>query len=295
MKLLILNGFDRSGTSLIGGLLGRHPDVTYLFQPFSGTEVHRSQYRVWSPDHAAPRTEAFLRGLLAGHVDEGYIASDWFHRCSTATAPSARGLNVIKDTKLHFKVRWLRERLPEIAFLGIWRDPRGVVGSLVRNGYDGTWYDERALRATQRVVLREPLLEPLRPLLRRRLTNPQKTALIVAARTLYMARHLGPDEWIRYEDVLADADATLGGVTAAFGLAPHRFHDHVGEDFNVSGKPFERADLWRELFSPAEQADLDDVFEPLAPWAPGAGGPREVLAGSVLRETPTGRDERFGV
>lgn len=258
--LLIVNGFDRSGTSMIGGLLSRHPRVSYLFQPFSRTEIHRRQYQVWPPDHVAPDTERFLAGLVAGRVDRDYLGADLFDRHSKLLESEHASLAVVKETKLHFKIRWLKARFPSVAFYGIWRDPRGILCSLLRNDFAQSWYGEKAFQAITPTIAAEPLLEPWRRFLDEELTAAEKMALVIAARTRYMSEHLSEDEWIVYEDVVADADAALAPIATRFGLDAFAFSDHVEEDYNVSGLPFQSVELWRTFFSAAELERLEEIF-----------------------------------
>jgi hypothetical protein len=291
MQLLFLNGFDRSGSSMIGGLLAEHPGVAYFFQPFNRTEVHATQWEPWRPGEAHPATERFLAALLAGRVERDYLGADLFDRHSTATAPRVDRLNVVKETKLHLKTAWLRERFPTIAVRGLWRDPRGILCSLRRNGFGDAWYGERAFRAVEPLIRAEPDLEPYRPFLDRGPDALERLALVVAARTHLFGRALGARDWIVYEEVVADPDRALGSLVADFGLAPYPFADHRERDFNVVGAPSRGVDLWRTWFDAEQLARLDAVFAPLAEVAPPARGSRPPGAGEIGRATDDGAPE----
>ena len=91
-------------------------------------------------------------------------------------------------------------------------------------------------------------------------TPLEKIAVVVAARTHFMARQIEADDWIVYERVLDDADAELGGFTARHGLESYPFARHLDRDYSVSGRAFERADVWRDRFDADERAMLDAVF-----------------------------------
>lgn len=258
-SFLILNGFDRSGSSMVGGMLAKHPQVAYLFQPFSGTEIHKTQFEAWDVDQRAPATEQFFAELLAGRLRRSYIASDWFDRHSTATRPQLGKLNLIKETKLHFKVCWLRARFPKLAILGIWRDPRAIVCSLMRNGFYHRWYGESAFNTVRELVEREDGFAALRPCLDWKLNDPERMAIIVAVRTFYMVENLAPTDWIIYEDVLADPNRALDAVLQRFSLEAFDFAAFLAEDYNVIGRPFESADLWRDYFSDGQQQRLTEI------------------------------------
>lgn len=286
MRVLIINGFDRCGSSMIGGLLSRHPGVAYFFQPLSSTEVHRTQYEVWGADHQAPDTESFFRGILNGRLDAGFIAADWFRRHSTASQICPDRLNVIKETKLHFKIDWLRARFPQIAILGIRRDPRAIVCSLMRNDFYRKWYGEAAFDSVCRVIGSDPALGSLRPFLAAPLADADKMAMIVAARTRHMSDRLPPGDWIVYEDVLANPNAALGDLARRFGLAPFDFSPFLGEDYNVIGRPFESPHIWRSYFSAEQVMRLDEIFD-----ACGLSAPVGAAAGCLA---PGARDSGWG-
>ncbi|WP_145195331.1 hypothetical protein [Planctomycetes bacterium Poly30] len=263
MKVLLLNGFDRCGSSLIGGLLARHPDAAYFFQPFNRTEVHASQHEVWPPEEAHPATERFLSEFLAGRVDRDFLGADLFERHSTAAAPRLDGLNVIKETKVHFKSTWIQRRFPSIALRGIWRNPRGILCSLLRNGFASSWYGKPAFEAISATVRRTPELAAYLPLLEESLEPYEEVALVIAARTHLFGATIPPEHWISYEELLLDCDRVLNELIEPFGLAPFHFEPHLHRDHNVSGSPSQGADLWRTFFSDRQLERLEDLFAPL--------------------------------
>ena len=163
MRVVLLVGFDRSGSSMVAKLLGAHPGVNVLFQPFNSSEVHRAQWTIWPPEQPAPETEAFLRGLLEGRLDRSYVRSDWFWKHSTAHTVDPERVNLIKDTKLHFQVGWLAKRFPEIELFALWRDPRGILCSLLRNDFHRRWYGDDAFRELRDLVDASDALAEFRP------------------------------------------------------------------------------------------------------------------------------------
>jgi hypothetical protein len=259
-RVAILIGFDRSGSSMVSRLLARHPRVNLLFQPFNSTEVHRAQWKPWAPDHRSPATEAFLESLLEGELDASYLASDWFAKHSSSASVDPDGINLVKDTKLHFQVEWLKQRFPSIELLGLWRDPRGITCSLVRNDFHRTWYGDAAFRAVDRLLEERPELERFRALRAECSNDLRRMALGVAVRTDALFRALDRDRRIVYEDVVRDPEGELNRVAGRFGLEPFPFGAHAGEDFNVAGAPFLRADLWRERLPAEELGFLDRLF-----------------------------------
>ncbi len=271
MQLLFLNGFDRCGSSMIGGLLAKHPDVAYFFQPFNRTEVHQTQYELWAAEQRFPETERFLRGLLEGRVHAEFLGADLFEKFSTAKAPRANALNVVKETKLHFKAAWLQARFPGIALHGMWRDPRGILCSLLRNGFGDGWYGERAFHAISKAIQSTPALSPYRSFLGQPLEDYEKLALVIAARTHVFCQDIAADNWVIYEEVLENAGAVLSSLIRPFGLAPYDFSQHLAHDFNVVGEPSRGSELWRTYFTRTQGQRLDAIFGELEAIGPRAG------------------------
>jgi hypothetical protein len=154
-RVAILCGFDRSGSSMVAKVLARHPQVECFFQPDNETVFHRTHFEHWPSDHRQPDAEAFFEKLLAGELDWGFIAADWFKRHSTSVKVKPGKLHLIKSTKLHMKVEWLAARFPRIPFYAVHRDPRAILCSLLRNDFYRTWYGESAFQAAAAAIDRE--------------------------------------------------------------------------------------------------------------------------------------------
>ena len=265
MQLLILNGFDRSGTSFIGGLLSRHPQINYFFQPFSSTEIHKTQYQIWEAGHRAPAVESFIRSMQNGCIEQGFVASDWFDRFSNFDLDGQRALGLIKETKLHTKIDWLRSAFPDVAVYGIWREPRAVLCSLLRNGFHRKWYGDSAFEATCTLIRGDQRLHRFIPFLYEQLAEEARMALTFAVRTQLMVTGLSPECWLRYEEVLADPDEVLNGFCKQFGLDGFRFSDWCNEDYNVVGLPYQRQDLWKDYFHSGVPTQIERIFDSLQP------------------------------
>lgn len=265
MRLLILNGFDRSGTSFIGGLLSRHPQINYFFQPFSSTEIHRTQYQIWGSGYRAPAVKSFIRAIQDGRIEQGFITSDWFGRFSNYDLDGGRPVGIIKETKLHTKIDWLKNAFPEVAIYGIWRDPRAVLCSLLRNGFHLKWYGEPAFEATRALIRKDQRLDRFEPFLHEPLGEEARMALTFAARTQLMVSSLGPECWLRYEDVLTQPDEVLNGFCKQHGLDEFRFSDWCKDDYNVIGLPYQRQDVWKDYFRNGVPTQVSRIFNSLQP------------------------------
>lgn len=268
-RYTILNGFDRSGTSMIAKVLGTHPGIEVIFQPFSRTVLQETQWEAWPPERACPEVDDFLAGLLEGRLDRAFIRSDWFANHSSTADPVPGRLHVIKTTKLHFKTAWFRTRWPQFPFYGIYRDPRAVLGSLVRNGFHLSWYGRSAFEAAGRyLVSRDDLDARYGVFLRDARSDVERMAVALAVRTEVMAESLPTEDWIVYEEVVSEPNTALNAFVARFGLEPRDFAGDIGRDHNVVGKPFEGTETWRSVFGPAELKRL----EPILSLCPGPRG-----------------------
>lgn len=242
VRLIVWNGFDRSGTSWLLRLVGEHQSVRALYQPFSGTEVHESQQEVWGGDHHAPRSEHFLRELLDGRFLPDFSGRDLVHRHSRGLDRTTASHFVVKETKLHLKADWLAARVPEAELWAVVRDPRGILHSLCRNGFDETWYGMPAYEALAASIRKDPALAAYRDLLGWPQSAREATALVLAVRSHYFLERVPEHRRLVYEDFVRDPDAALARFCHAVDLPPVSVAAVAKQDANVSGRPFESAD-----------------------------------------------------
>lgn len=261
MKIAFLVGFDRSGSSMIAKLLARHPDINLIFHPFNSTEITTRQWEIWPPSRRAEKTESFLSGLLDGRIDKSYIASNWFYNHSSSHEIQPDKINLIKDTKFHFKTGWLKANFPRFDLYGIWRDPRAITCSLMRNNFNQTWYGKVSPEMIADIIKNCPELEEYGKFLKKDLSELERMALLIAIRTHIMMLEVPKDHWLFYEQVLDAPNQTLNEFTSRYQLPPFDFKSYINVDYNVSGKKFQSPDLWREFFSPDEIQRLNQIFE----------------------------------
>ena len=263
MRVVFLIGFDRSGTSFIGGALERHPGVRYFCQPDSSSPLHRAQWEYWGPGDGDAASRRFLRRLTEGEVDRGYVVSDWFRRsgCGAYELDPAAA-NVVKSTKLHWKVRWL-EKFPGVEVLAVVRDPRATVASLVRNDFHTRWYSRADFDAAARVVASGALPETGLDL-----TPPDPSdwvkglSYLVLVRTAVLCADLGwdPDRMVVYEHACDDPGGHLCG---RLGLAACDLGSSAERDYNIIGRPFEGKYAGWWAMGGAERAAAEEVLGPL--------------------------------
>lgn len=260
---VVLNGFDRSGSSMISRVLAHHPRIELIFQPFNSTNVRRRMYEVWDDGTATPGDIGFLEGLAEGRLETGYIASHWHARHSSTEAFVAGHLHVVKTTLNHLTARWMSERFPGLPMWGIWRDPVAILSSILRNGFFEEWYGDEAVRQLVATAAAHPdEFGPYASLRPSPDSGIQKTAYLIGARSWFLFRHVRAENVIVYERVRDDVNAALGCFTERFGLEPFDFSSFVQRDYNVVGQPLQEG-------RPApsghgiEQDTVRALFEPL--------------------------------
>lgn len=227
-RLVLLLGFDRCGSSMTARMLGAHPGVNLVFHPFNSTEVHRDQWRIWPAGEVHDDTAQFWQSLRRGVLDGSYLRAHW-HDAHGSWSHDAHTV-VVKDTKAHFHVAWLRRVVPDLRIVGLWRDPTEILGSLVHNGFHETWYGGDML---SRLLATWPDgLDAMRTIAERAETSVERMAVMIAARTAGLFRSLPPSDVLRYRRILADPERLneLVGNHRALSFQPL-----LAEDYNVSG------------------------------------------------------------
>lgn len=266
-KTVLLNGFDRCGSSMISRMLAEHPEIELIFQPFNSTNIRRRMYEMWDDGTAEPQDIRFLDGMRRGRLAEDYIVSHWHANFSSTRVMVPGHLHVVKTTLNHLTARWMRERFSEIGMWAIWRDPLAILSSVLRNGFFADWYGEGAVHAMA-VTAREHPTEfgaysELAPDLR---SDWQKTAYLIGARSYFLFRHVAPEDILVYERVRSDPSAELGRLVERFDLAPFDFSGLVRRDYNVVGEGF-REGRAAPTLPPEDREPVRELLAPLTELA----------------------------
>ena len=251
-------GVGRSGTTLLGRLLGVHPDVGFLNEPKA----------VWgvicpSEDISGFYNEGPARVVLgAGDVDARVRARAhalFGHYCFVTR--SARVVD--KYPELTYRRSFLKAIFPDAVLVAIVRQPSAVVRSIVRfsdahRRGDEDWW---GVRSRKWRLLWEEMVAPVP---RRRAlfagidpatATPRERALtewIVAMDELTTPSDEGNDAvdlLVRYEDLVADPVAVANGVLDAAALPRSRrveefARQSVRDPVGASAGP---ADQWGQL------------------------------------------------
>ncbi len=191
LRIALIVGCARSGTSILGELVASHPDVTYIF------EAHHLWESVGSGPDGSHR-------LDAAHATAGVRARvrQWFR----AQAGSGK-LIAEKTPRNVLRIPFLRAALPEARIIHIARDGRDVACSLVPGIGGAEWLhlkppSWRRLLATRTGVERCALA--------------WKEILEIALDDLASVPHLQ----VRYEDLVTRPEDQAARITEYLGLSP---------------------------------------------------------------------------
>ncbi|MEW9669520.1 sulfotransferase [Ammoniphilus sp. 3BR4] len=259
VRFLIINGFDRSGTSMIAKVLAKHPQIEAIFQPFNATILRTTQWDYWEPNHMCYGVEKFMGHMLNGYIDKNFIASDWFKKHSTTQKIVPGKLHVIKTTNLHFKIDWFLNKFPQVEIFSIERSFFATVCSLMRNNFYQEWYGEDAYQAICEYVKKDDKISAnLRACVYDAKDDLEKMGVIIAVRTSVMRR--STKKTIYYERIMENPNSSFNEVTGYFGLDSFDFEPYMQEDYNIIGKNFELVDLWKTYFNKYEISKLERIF-----------------------------------
>jgi hypothetical protein len=257
---ILLNGFDRSGSSAISRTLTTHPEIELIMQPFNSGFIRKKLYQIFDETDKNSEAFQFFEGLRNNEIREEFIHSHWYFNHSTTRKYQPDKIHLIKTTINHFAQKWMKEHFNDIDVWGIWREPQDIVFSIIRNGFFGKWYPEGVKEITP-TVLKEPELKNHYQSFINELDNEIKTtSFLLAVRSHFFFRHLDKDKLIVYED-FRDNPNYLWKFTRYYGLQDKDFSNAAKGDLNIIGKREAHND--NNLFKKNDIDFMNKIFEPL--------------------------------
>lgn len=230
---VILNGFDRSGSSAISRLLNLSDDVELLMQPFNSGIIRKKMY---VPFNEPNTNEAylFLEGLKNGKIRNDLVKSHWHFKHSSTLEFKPNKLHIVKTTINHFAQEWMKVNFPEIDVWGIWRNPLDILKSLVYNEFNTQWYND-ALAQIKPTVHKVNILNDFEKYLDKIDSEVKATAFLIAVRTFYFLYYLDEDKLLDYEKFKADANY-LNKFNDYYNLSEVDYAENSKIDLNILGK-----------------------------------------------------------
>lgn len=257
--VLVLNGFDRSGSSAISQTLAQHPQIELIFQPFNSGSIREKMYEIMEAGNASAADQRFFEALEEGYLEESYIASQWHYKYSTVRQLQPGRLHLIKTTINHFTAEWQQEHFPQLGLWGIWRDPMAILRSLLENDFVEAWYQD-AFKAILPSLNKRSYLKPYQNFLDQLDDAASLGAFLIAVRSHYFFEQLPQPRILFYEDFIQQPNKALSKITKHYGLDDFDFEAASKADWNVKGKAFKRQKSKADL---PNKAKLEALFAPL--------------------------------
>ena len=198
MRSLIIAGAGRSGTTWLAELVDRLAPSRWVFEPFHDRVPvgARFAYRWLDPAESDSALEMFWRQALDGSLPDRWVR----HLEPGHERPE---LVLVKTIRGNLMLGWLRQNFPSVPIIALLRDPCDVVASRLRCGWDARPVYER-LRAQNLDVPN--------------VTTQEEMHAVEWSETARAIHTAGGVHVVRYESLLADANAELEGVAAAIGV-----------------------------------------------------------------------------
>jgi hypothetical protein len=259
MSYVIINGFDRSGTSAISRCIAAHPDVELIMQPFNSGSIRQKMNITLNSDTASIADKDFFTGLAANKISEKYIQSEWYYKHSTSRSNIPGKLPVVKTTINHMAQKWMVDNFPSLDVWGIWRDPYANLNSILVNEFHSQWY-EGAFAELKGVVNKSNLLAPIfSDFYKDDLEVEQQLALIYSTRSYFFFYYLNRDKLINYEDFTKNANTSINKFLEYYQLGAIDLKDVARRDLNIIGKKSCSDAIGQELKSDAK---IEQILTP---------------------------------
>lgn len=259
-NFILINGFDRSGTTAITRLLAMHQNVELIMHPFNSGFIRKKMYEILDETDKEGPEHIFFSDLANNKLNNDLINSHWHDKYSTTKQYQAGKLHIVKTTINHFAQKWMVDHYSEIDVWGIWRDPKEIVNSIVRNGFYDEWYND-AIKQIIPTVKTAPILQKI---FGRYITDlntiAKKTAFLIAVRNYFFFKYLVPERVLNYEIFKNDANY-LNKFINNYNYSAYDFSKKASEDLNIVGNYNKQKK--EVVYTEAEVAFFDQIFLPL--------------------------------
>jgi len=260
-KTVLIQGFDRSGTTAISRLLGTGTNVEMFMQPFNSGPIRKRMYEIWDNDLADQADKDFFKKMENNELDTTYIKSHWFDKHSTTKKYVSGHIHFIKSTINHFTTAWINLEYPKIDQWAIWRDPMEVLASLCRNDFVSAWYGD-AIESITPTVHKESSLFVFLPFLGKLDTEIKKAAFLIAVRSYFLFLHLDEKRVIEYAKFIDNPELALSDITLAYGLE-NLDYSEAKTNHNLIGKNYAPNVDHIKLIQGSDLQFSIDIFKPL--------------------------------
>ena len=135
VRPVFIIGCGRSGTTVLGQVLGRHPSLAFLNEP-RNIWLYEPRTDIWS---ARARARGGRLGLSADDVQPSAAAR--IRRAFAAEAHLQRAERLVEKLPINaFRVGWLAGMFPDALFLHLIRNGLDVAASIARHSERAAWF-----------------------------------------------------------------------------------------------------------------------------------------------------------
>lgn len=265
---LILNGFDRCGSSAVARTLANHPEIELIMQPFNSSSLREKTYKLMTEESSTQEEIAFFSSLEKNTLDTSFITSHWHEKFSTVGEFSSSSLNIIKTTMNHFTAAWVNECFPKIEQWGIWREPVDILSSIVRNGFHETWYVDAVPQIFDTVKESDELFSVYGSFIEKIDSNVKLVAFVMAVKTYFYFRNIDKNKIIFYDTFIKDPNLAVSYLLEYFSLCSYDFMSSSALDLNVTGMPFELGNNYTNVLPLVDKDFINAVLETLEQFSP---------------------------
>jgi hypothetical protein len=267
-NIIWIFGSGRSGSTWLSAMMGDMSRQTLWGEPWVGTLFGNFYYIQGEGRHNNPK-------FILGSHRESWLGSI---RTFVVDAAAATFPNLNKDDYLVIKepngsmgAPLLMEALPESRMILLARDPRDVVASSLDARREGGWNFERNKDRRRRKGKQPPQKDSMKFAKDRASNYVQGMS---NAKMAYDA-HDGPKSLVRYEDLRADALATMRRMYSTLGVPVNEEElarivekhawENIPEGKKGEGKFYRKASpgSWREDLTPEQAEVVAKVTAPL--------------------------------
>lgn len=238
-NFIVLNGFDRCGSSAISKTLAKHPNNELIMHPFNSGFIRKSMYTPIEKSSYLSEADVFFNQLSKNKLNNEMIFSHWHKKHSTTQSYIPNKIHIVKTTINHFAQRWMNEKHRNIHVWGIWRDPYDIINSIKKNGFKESWYPDAMDKLKPTVASEEDLDLKFGKFFNQKLTDDQELALIFSIRSFFFFTHLPKNRLINYEIFKQNANDGLNHFSESYNLSDYNFNIGAQQDMNIIGDSYD--------------------------------------------------------
>lgn len=258
---IILNGFDRSGTSAISRTLSAHPQAELIMQPFNSGFVRKSINEPLEKSAYISQARTFFDSLTKNKLEDDLIQSHWHVEFSTTKKYIPNKLHIVKTTINHFAQKMMLVDYSGIDVWGIWRNPYDIYHSIKKNDFQDKWYDNAFEELKVTVSKTDVLKKVYGFLLKENLSLNQQLAFTISVRSYYFMYYLEPSKLINYEIFKAKPNEALNNFISFYELDDFDFSVFQKNDLNIVGHKFDPKK--KSSLTTIESLEIEPIFEPI--------------------------------